>query len=1062
MEKQEFPKFIQNKATGTDSFEGRSAERVANALEFHIRKTTELNEDKKNNLPQIIGLEGAWGSGKSNVIRILKNNVKKDYHVFEYDAWGNQEDLQRRSFLEQLTQELIKEKILIGQTTIKKRGGGEETVTWSEKLEYLLARKTKTISEKYPRISNGMAAIGLVAILTPIFVFIGYIIKATNINSGWATLISIIISILPGFVSLIVWGRACRKDARYKDWGYLLAIYNDKIENAVKYETISDNEPTVSEFKAWMSDISEFINPKGAKKIILVFDNMDRLPSEKVRELWSSIHTFFSEDGNKNIWVIIPFDKKHLANAFGDNEKEDKKELTSQFLAKTFPITYKVPPAILTDRKEIFNKFFTDAFGTTEEEAKEKLQRIFSIVNSNFTPRDIIAFINEVVSLKQTWENDIPLIPIGIFILRKEQILANNIDEYILANSYLDQIERIIENTEELQKYITALTYGINTEMAAQIPLKQYLKNTLKGEKDFDINKFSGNKHFISVLDDEIKSIDPAIIDNSILTLSKLNVSTGVNITPLWNELSRIYLRQNLAALAFEKTQEALLLNANEPYKRKIAKYLCKSYRVFNEFKGSSFFKAMQSLEEFISNNNLKIEIGDYIEPFQVNPETFIEYVSEAKEDFHKYKISCDNKKLDEALEKAAPASLPSMDFIQYLVKDNLYEFSGLTQSIEKAISDNLVDASSFPQLIKAYKFVSKEKPLKVKFTNSQVQTLINATTEKTSAAYYDLVAMSLASQFIDTAYEENLDHKVAGRIEFYENYDSLLKLTVAWSSQLLRKAVRIITQQPFGDSKLNIVDILPQYKKIRDAISVDDVVFLNKLNEWSKFAQKEITIANIEEVIPNYDFYKSSEFVKNSLTEHINKVAIEKLGSIQTADIYADRNNASNYWLNSAALLIQGKNLETIPDNLTDFCRKILNGISKGEAIPASGHFIDIIINKADKGKLVSTIISLGEDFCNKDPLITPPQFLYFSNNFDFIKKIKNRDGAITRNIINTVITDNGCLEYILENSTTYTKIINNSGNEGEELKEKIRQIMTTHQSDKLMNFAKSVGIGE
>ena len=392
MANQEFPKFIQNKAIGIDSFEGKSAERVAKAIERHINKVTELNSGETNHLPQIIGLEGAWGSGKSNVIRLLKANMENDYYLFEYDAWGNQEDLQRRSFLEQLTQNLINQQILIGQTAIIKRGGGKETVSWQDKLKFLLARKTETISEKYPRISNSMLGVGLVAILTPICVFMGYIIKSTNPNSGWATFISIIVSILPALVSLIVWGLACMKDDRYKNWGYLLAIYNDKIENDVQYETISDNEPTVSEFKAWMNDISDHIKSKKTKKLILVFDNMDRLPSEKVRELWSSIHTFFSEDGNKNIWVIIPFDKKHLANAFGENETgnepdSNKFELTGQFIAKTFPITYKVPPAILTDRKEIFYKFFTAAFDRTEEEAKEKdlkrtlLQLKFDYIN---------------------------------------------------------------------------------------------------------------------------------------------------------------------------------------------------------------------------------------------------------------------------------------------------------------------------------------------------------------------------------------------------------------------------------------------------------------------------------------------------------------------------------------------------------------------------------------------------------------------------------------------------------------------------------------------------------
>lgn len=70
--------------------------------------------------------------------------------TFEYDAWGHQEDLQRRSILELLTSKLIDDGILSGNATIKVKGGGTKTVSWSEKLKYLLARKTETVTENIP------------------------------------------------------------------------------------------------------------------------------------------------------------------------------------------------------------------------------------------------------------------------------------------------------------------------------------------------------------------------------------------------------------------------------------------------------------------------------------------------------------------------------------------------------------------------------------------------------------------------------------------------------------------------------------------------------------------------------------------------------------------------------------------------------------------------------------------------------------------------------------------------------------------------------------------------
>jgi len=167
MNKQEFPKFIQNIPHGRDNFEGGSADRVAEAIKNHIELFNEADK-----IAKIIGLDGQWGSGKSNVIRILSNKLVDSFNVFEYDAWGHQEDLQRRSFIETMTIELLDKKILKGTTKIKMKSGDEKNVTWDEKLKYLLARKFETETKSYPKIGYGIIVAFFTAILMPIFYFI--------------------------------------------------------------------------------------------------------------------------------------------------------------------------------------------------------------------------------------------------------------------------------------------------------------------------------------------------------------------------------------------------------------------------------------------------------------------------------------------------------------------------------------------------------------------------------------------------------------------------------------------------------------------------------------------------------------------------------------------------------------------------------------------------------------------------------------------------------------------------------------------------------------------------
>ncbi len=99
---------------------------------------------------------------------------------------------------------------------------------------------------------------------------------------------------------------------------------------------------------------------------------------------------------------------------------EQTKQLTKYFINKTFPIVYRVAPPVITDYRSIFNKLFVEAFGETENEAKETINRIFRLVNPNANVREIISYINEMVALKQEWCNEILMINIALFLFEED------------------------------------------------------------------------------------------------------------------------------------------------------------------------------------------------------------------------------------------------------------------------------------------------------------------------------------------------------------------------------------------------------------------------------------------------------------------------------------------------------------------------------------------------------------------------------------------------------------------------------------------------------------------
>lgn len=70
----QYPRFIQNKPCGIDKLDGGSQKRLAKTIARHFRQNDSLNDN--NALPRIIGIEGIWGSGKSNVVKMLEKNYQ--------------------------------------------------------------------------------------------------------------------------------------------------------------------------------------------------------------------------------------------------------------------------------------------------------------------------------------------------------------------------------------------------------------------------------------------------------------------------------------------------------------------------------------------------------------------------------------------------------------------------------------------------------------------------------------------------------------------------------------------------------------------------------------------------------------------------------------------------------------------------------------------------------------------------------------------------------------------------------------------------------------------------
>jgi len=1070
-ENNSYPRFISSNPCGIDKYEGKSQERLTNAIVNHIISTD--SSDNIQNLSRIIGLEGGWGVGKSNVIKQLKlhNKIVNKYYLFEYDSWGHQEDLQRRSFLEILTTELIKAEILSGKTEISINGGRTKKVSWNEKLKYLLAHKTETSIEKQPQLSIGIIAFVLAAIFTSIFTSIASTLKDNHL------ILSVFLPFIPFTIAaIIVLIILLKKNRKWKDiFNEIFSIYNGKIENEVSFETINENEPTVSEFKAWMQDISDHINNHEKQKLIVVFNNMDRLPAEKVKELWSSIHTFFSEDGFENVWAIIPFDKGHLARAFGEGDEDNSKQLTKYFISKTFPIVYRVTPPVITDFKQLFNQLFEGAFGNTITQ-QDDINRIYRLENSNATAREIIEFINQMVALKNIWQNEIDILYIAIFTLKKEELLKPNIAEQILSGEYLgNYIPSIVANDEILQMNISALVYGVTLNIAEQIPMSKYLDSCFHLEVGADINKYADSHIFFQILREKIKNIDTAQLDNIIQCLSKLDDTNfsevdKKTIDVLWNEIAQRKMAVKLAKQEIDNNFKLLLPHIDNEHKQNIVKYLCKQiqsfefqFQSFEVFKSENYYSALKDLDTFLRSSNIGIKITDNLTDLEKMPEVFVDYVLSAKEDYPLYKLTVKPDALAKYLSDRVTDKYSDLEVLKYLIKDKKYPLDEVKIKIEETVKNQqLIKKNNFKPLFDAYKILSNEKPLEVQLSPTQRQNIWNVlASNPNTPEYLEIVTIQIANGTnVGGSFDDEQIKYIAENLDYYANYGELLINSLSWNIPILKQALKYMTKNKLG-FRLSLEKVLPNFFEIKSNIGVTESILFEQFNRWEKY-KNSITKDSIQSIFQNIpQFFQCSYATNNDLTEYLNKTIIETLSSIQSDALYQQRQQPNNFWNIVINNLIDTVFLKLLPDNLTELSKRYLDDIAASRlTIPSTNDIIYKLIEKLDRRKTTAHIKDIRDKYCNSQYNINPQLFIYFESWFekqDDLKQVANR---ATHRIIEPVINDSKCLNRILAKPDYYAEIINAAGDDATTLKETINNKIKNNADATLLSFAKKIGV--
>ncbi|WP_203296544.1 P-loop NTPase fold protein [Luteirhabdus pelagi] len=978
MSNDNYPKFISNIPTGEDSFSGGSHQKIATNVVKIIEG--DLLDTK------IIGLEGDWGSGKSNVVSMIQKQLSQEYYTFVFDAWGNQVDLTRKSFLEQLINELFAQELL------------SDTRNWKKKKAQLLGNSSKKIIQKYPKVKGywifimlAFIMIGILHGLYEVALEENEIMKSLG---NWKPIVSIYL--LP-IVLLVIGGwlmiedyiflrnenkgvKAVDKESRTETIGKMFYWFSGNDIESTETENIIEEEPSVLMFREYFSEIEKGISGKG--KLLIVFDNLDRLDGSKVKALWSSIHTFFADSKyNFKSYIIIPYNREELVSHLGDGNSG------IGFIEKSIPISFRVTPPIVTDWENFLNKKLIFSFG--ELISIDKRNELISIFDTLYgetviLPRKLINYVNSLVSLYLQWEDQIKADEIKVKYLALFSFTKNNIlkDPYsvIPSRSYLKKVDNLFQNKEELDECIAALTFGVEKKQANEVLLLREFENNLKNGESVKLKEASKHSAFRNYFSRAYEAVD---IKHKIYGLSAiLKALTDALPTQIisyyWNDFAKNIVTLSSEFEEFNNNHKEILSHADPSNSRKVlAKFVEMISPGDSDESQVKYYKEIHSVDTFLNDEGIQsIDLLKMIEAHYFKPKIYLEFAAEIPDKLLKYKISCKESDLEEYLLDAEGESgitriKTHLKSIKTIKKERELEFIEVYRNLHAKV-ENL--GYNKPNELKDILSIFKElydKPLDLKLSSNFYAQLSTSRLTKDDI-YFDALCIALSEfqtarahgsfQSLLQSLKENDITKISERIEWYISFGDLLKLVTtnvqASKYASLKGIANNLTANSYGVSRLNLDWVLKNFTKIIAKVFENnesrESKFVDRLNGWLSYFKTEIGGIDIK-VFNHFD--KSD----NELMGEIKSKARDFIASLPKEDIYQSfLNEDRNFKILSRLIEI-----DSPPDFKAAFYSAVSDffiGVAKNEISNMNLAFWERLIDKLDKKQLKTTFNSVRD----------------------------------------------------------------------------------------------------
>ena len=1028
-------KILSKAPCNDDLFKGGAHRKLAKVIAEEI-----LNDQNCN----IIGIDGGWGSGKSNLVGMVemeltnesKPELRGKYHFFTYDAWGHQNDYPRRSILEELTAFVTK---------------GEDPILnsedWRIRLDNLLAKKKITTTKTVPRLNYALVVLALMVALTPVINSLADMIPTKEWKMIFTCSVygaAVVWTCVKHYLNMKSHHQRINLDNFFTE---LFLIYQDKIKEDEKYETISEREPSTRQFKDWMFDINKDLVAQG-KFLVVVIDNMDRLPKLKVQELWSAIHSFFSEEKYPNIRVIVPFDRAHIRNAFQSEDivkskQKDSNEIAvygDDFINKTFYIVYHVSPPILSDWKDYFVQQWRSAVGE-EEVVDNTVMMVYDMMTREHTPRKIVAFINEFVTIKNVADDAIPDTYIALFIFGRAKIATDPINE-ILRPTYLGSLDFMFKDDKQLPSFMSSLYYQLPQDEAVDVVYTRQFARELD-ENNLDsvkTMKAMGINRFNAIMERALSEVTNT--GNAALALDGLfGEETNTTIQNFWNILYQKDKEKRGDITKYAPYHRILMTKIMDKsgYFRDLIKGYHNSFApetsVEDYIKGIDELGSVESIDIYGRMSRLKKEIS---------AKQFVELVEIAGEKYKQYGMTCPDNTLSDYIAGLEISDWQNLRIVPILDR-NEFPLGSFKDKIEEAIPVNASDAAVEKILFARLKELVSGTIDYTKYLNdNQIAQLFNNADEEFKA---DLIAMRISrydafapqyarnfTNYLDVP-QDSFVEKVAQVIHRYVSYGDMLIKLKTFQNELVKKVCKKITLGSSHTQTMNILAVVESFDEIIANSEIMPEELFSRMNDW-KDSWDRIKKEKISSI--PLSFFDAANKTQNEFSAYILKLVEDYIGDLSQEQWVSDLTEADNFNL----YLLRIHHVSQLPPFFDAF-KLLMKGYANGEneamVVANANVAIEIALDlKHDVQRLFRDIRDIF-----MWTTITSQKLHYFGEWLFRYGDLERKNGCLER-ILPSEMLDNDTVVGLMAENKEIVKVMIEKSEDGSEFISTMRSMLT------------------